>query len=629
MKQAAIFAILYASSLFGQYYVESFAGRLGPAPGTLATETPIHANQLLGGPAGEVWYSSYQQLVQIDATGRIGQVLGPNDLRFDLADGGDRDYIIIVASSSADGSMYLLDATMRLLRIEPGGRQTVFALPPPKRMDAQLNMAAARDGIVYWANGDNLIQRIDLSTGKVQIVAGNGIRPTTPASDGTPATSAAIFPLALAVDQNGKVYFSEGQLIRTWDAAGLLVTVADFSGAGRTPYPLVAAPDGTLLVGIGQVVHRIDPLTGGDSVIESITDAFVFPVSMSQDGLGNVYVSLGTKINVVDNGGTVALYAGTGSSADSGESKAIDSAQLAVNRMAVGRDGRIYGTEAGQNGVRLFDRVGRTTQVIADPVLDLPVFTPFYNSVVVDGRQNVIYSDDCRVRMLHPVTGAIQTIATCRNQGGQFPYSIAALAVDSFDRIYVMTTDHRNHEIWRIDPGTGDMRQVVPRETLAPFFANFVPPYSLIFGSDQRCLAVDKRGNIYWSDTFFGGLVRITPDGVATVVAGDSGSAINHTLTSQSVNIWDMSLGDDDALYLALGDSIARFDFNQSQLQTIAGPGRLDETIYGGDGGPALDARVSAYTIAAGGGSVYFSDGPLVRRLYVPATESLRSNAIR
>ena len=86
--------------------------------------------------------------MEIEPGGTIGRFLGPNDLRFDLADSGDHHYEIPAATSDSDDNIFLLDwKHICLLRLAPC---TPFPSPSPNKLvRPQLRLAAASDGIMY------------------------------------------------------------------------------------------------------------------------------------------------------------------------------------------------------------------------------------------------------------------------------------------------------------------------------------------------------------------------------------------------------------------------------------------------------------------------------------------------
>lgn len=89
---------------------------------------------------------------------------------------------------------------------------------------------------LYLADLDNRrIRVIDMSTGKIDLVAGNGVRGVP--TDGSVAKSAPLVdPRAVAVDQAGNVYILErsGHALRVVDPLGRIHTVAGTGKAGAT-----------------------------------------------------------------------------------------------------------------------------------------------------------------------------------------------------------------------------------------------------------------------------------------------------------------------------------------------------------------------------------------------------------
>ena len=149
---------------------------------------------------------------------------------------------------------------------------------------AQINnpygLTVGPDGALYVCEiGNHLIRRLDMKTGKVSTVAGNG-KPGY-AGDGGPATQASLNePYEIRFDKQGNMFFVEmkNNLIRRVDAKTKIITTVaggvepGFSGDGgpaakaqfRQPHSIAFDPQGRLLVcDIGNHrVRRIDLKTG-------------------------------------------------------------------------------------------------------------------------------------------------------------------------------------------------------------------------------------------------------------------------------------------------------------------------------------------------------------------------------
>ncbi len=133
----------------------------------------------------------------------------------------------------AAGNLYLVEMTSdRLCKLEPNGRVTVLST----NLDGPHNLALAADGAIYIADTwKNQVQKFDLTTKKMTAVAGTGEKGFS--GDGGPATEAkfdGIHCVSLAGD---KLYLADlgNRRIRLVDLkTGIVTTVA---GNGRKGVP--------------------------------------------------------------------------------------------------------------------------------------------------------------------------------------------------------------------------------------------------------------------------------------------------------------------------------------------------------------------------------------------------------
>jgi len=121
------------------------------------------------------------------------------------------------------------------------------------------------------------------------------------------------------------------------------------------------------------------------------------------------------------------------------------------------------------------------------------------------------------------------------------------------------------------------------------------------FGScNASCggLAVDQAGNLYIADSAFNRIRKVTPDGIISTVAGpgifgslgDGGPAVQAQLNSPSAVVVD---GGGNLLIADSGTGRIRKVSPGGTITTIAGSGDDTQTTSG-DGGPAINARLSA-----------------------------------
>ena len=120
----------------------------------------------------------------------------------------------------------------------------------------------------YIADGENVIRRVDLTTGQAQVVAGNGgfAAPTA----GSPATSTPTAgPEDVTVDAAGDFAFETSREIVFVPAAsgayfGQAMTAGDIYVLGVTAETIALEPDGSLLYDYDGVI-RVDPVSTGAS----------------------------------------------------------------------------------------------------------------------------------------------------------------------------------------------------------------------------------------------------------------------------------------------------------------------------------------------------------------------------
>lgn len=145
---------------------------------------------------------------------------------------------------SSDGVLYVSElVNARVVAIRSNGQLQVvradrFCTVEPC-LEGPTDIALDPEGrLVVADRSAQRIFRLDVTTGALETLAGNGVRGPSP--DGTPALSANLQdPRGVAVDADGTVYFSElsGHRVRFIGAAGVLRTLAgtgadSFSGDG-------------------------------------------------------------------------------------------------------------------------------------------------------------------------------------------------------------------------------------------------------------------------------------------------------------------------------------------------------------------------------------------------------------
>jgi sugar lactone lactonase YvrE len=233
------------------------------------------------------------------------------------------------------GNVYVADST-GVNRIGPDGASIVVWDRPC------YSIAVDNTGNLYIANQFvHQIRRL-AATGEMTVVAGDGTLGYS--GDGGPATSAQLsFPMALAVDPDGNLYFADHQTkprIRKVSRDGVITTVA---GGGS----------GTLLDGTSAVVGELREVIG-----------------LAADAAGNVFfqefsafyptfLEIPRRVRKISSDGIVTTIAGTGDPGYSGDGGPATQARLNPqanergNNLAIDNAGNVYVADAGNNAVRI------------------------------------------------------------------------------------------------------------------------------------------------------------------------------------------------------------------------------------------------------------------------------------
>ncbi len=239
-----------------------------------------------------------------------------------------------------------------------GSVSTLAGTGVPGMSDRQVanpyGMIIGPDGAMYFAEIDNArVRRLDLTTKKITIIAGNGKK--TYAGDGGPAIEASLnAPHELAFDKKGDLYIAErdNHVIRKVDMhTGLISTAAGngkpgYAGDGgpaamsqlRQPHCVIRDRDGSLLICDLQNhrVRRFHPDTGrietwigtgkGDPTPEGAPASPSTPVNgprtMTMAPNGDIYLALreGNAIYRIDyKTKTLHKIAGTGTAGFTGD----------------------------------------------------------------------------------------------------------------------------------------------------------------------------------------------------------------------------------------------------------------------------------------------------------------------
>ena len=279
--------------------------------------------------------------------------------------------------------------------------QTPATITPDTGIDQPFGLGIGPDGALYFCDvGNHKIDRLDLKSRKVSVVAGTGEKGYS--GDGGPAVRAQMDePYEIAFDRAGNLFFCDrtNHVVRRIDRKTQVIsTVAGtgkegFSGDGgpgaqaqfRQPHSIVFAPDGRLLIcdilnfRIRAYDPRLDLVTtwagtgqrGPAGEEAPLTGTPLDgPRALAIDPSGNFYLALreGNAIYRLDvKGGKMYRFAGTGEKGFTGDGGEARLAKLSGPKgVASAPDGSLYIADTENHAIRKVDTKGVITTVLGD-----------------------------------------------------------------------------------------------------------------------------------------------------------------------------------------------------------------------------------------------------------------------
>ncbi len=303
---------------------------------------------------------------------------------------------------------------------------------------AALGVATDSQGNLFIVDGgNNRIRKVN-AAGVITTVAGGG--PAGSNGDGGPATSAQVFPGAVAIDSADNLFIATGANIRKVNTAGIISTIAGngnptFSGdggpataAGFLATSVAVDPAGNIYISdtLSSRIRKINTSgiistfagngtqgfsgDGGPAVNATLT----LPQGLATDATGNVYfVSLG-RIRKVDTAGVITTVAGSGSPLSLGDGGPATSAGMSPTWVTVDTDGNLYIADTGGNRIRKVNTSGIISTFAGGnlpgfagdggPAIAARLFGP--TGVAVDPAGNVYIADTNNIRIRKVSSGA-------------------------------------------------------------------------------------------------------------------------------------------------------------------------------------------------------------------------------
>ncbi|MBZ5677067.1 MAG: hypothetical protein LAP61_22720 [Acidobacteriia bacterium] len=481
------------------------------------------------------------------------------------------------------------------------------------------SVAVDSAGNIFFPNG-NTVMRLDVNTGILTLVAGNGTSGYN--GDGGPATSASLslthanteanIPHAgdLAVDASGNLYIADWGNNRIRKVSnGVITTVA----GGGSPSS-----------GIGD---------GGLAISASLGGPLGGPSGVAVDNSGNLYIAdLGNRRirKVTANTGLITTVAGGGSpSSGNGDGGLATSASIYPFSVAADNSGNVYISEWGANRIRMVTAstgvittlAGNGTQGYGGdggPAVSSTLNFP--NAVALDRSGNLYFADGCAcIRKVTASTGVITTVAGNGKQGfsgdggpaTSANMSPLGVAIDSTGNLLI--ADYTNGRIRKVTASTGVITTLAGTgdggysgDGGLATSAGLVQPVGVTLDSSANlfiaemgsvcCIAKSRIREVSGSTSV---ITTVAGNGT-TGYSGDGGPA-----TSADIYPLGVAVDSSGNLYIASDNRIRKV--SNGVITTVAGNGTFG---YSGDGGLATSASLYGPLGVAvdSSGDIYIAD---------------------
>ena len=367
----------------------------------------------------------------------------------------------------------------------------------------------SNDNLLVIDRSHYRIRRIEPKSGKVETVAGNGLKLF--AGDGGPATGATLsFPHGMFVDKNDNLIFSDKghYRIRKITPKGIISTIGGNGRRGNVGNNIPALeanvynvttiiqnPVGDAFMsspsGFVSIIRRLDAKGIIHDYIDTASPKYREAISKSKhkglvqtgavatitqfsdivfDPKGNLFISdrLNHQIRKIDLNGNISTIAGVGDSDYYGDGgPALEAAFRDPNALASDKQGNIYIAEAANNRIRKIDTKGIVTTVAGNgehadsgdggPALQAAIRSMDDIAISPEGELHILGTNTHKVRKI-TLDGKIVTVAG-KGYAGFFGddgpatkamlKNPAAISFDSKGNLYI--ADMGNNRIRKVD----------------------------------------------------------------------------------------------------------------------------------------------------------------------------------
>jgi sugar lactone lactonase YvrE len=534
-----------------------------------------------------------------------------------------------------------IDCTTGLISTVAGNGTSGFSGDGGSALTANLSspydVCLDGNGNIYIADtGNQRVRRVDAVTGFITTVAGRGSGGAyTPDPTDTRAIAAQLnWVTGVAVDAQNNFYIcdeNDFRIRKVTVADGTIVTVAGNGNNGTSgdsgqataatisnPYKLLVMSDGTIIFSQSDYNNSFRKVAPSGVISTLITTTNGSPGGLWLDGSGNLFFTSNDGVEKRTAGGAISTIISSNGNGYTGDGGPASAAKLWSYSSAITGDsqGNVYVLDPGNNVVREVLASNGTITTFAGSYYNYyngdqgqataGFWTnPVSGSIAQDSARNIFIADtgENRIRRIDGSTGIITTVAGNGSSGfsgdgrkaiwAQFK-NLTAVTVDSSDNLYV--TDNTNGRIRRIDGTTGIVTTVAGDGSQGYQGDGGQANLAQVYNPDGLC--VDASNNLYFCDTGNNviRMIKHATNVISTVAgfgqmgdSGDGGPATSAKLNQPRGVFVDPS-GD---IYIADSGNnrIRRVDAATGDISTVAG---VTTAGYSGDGGPAVQAKLSA-----------------------------------
>ena len=553
-------------------------------------------------------------------------------------------YLPLGLAVDAKGNVFIADTENHLIRkVTPKGGVTTLAGSGQgygngkgrKAMFSRPSAVATKGSkYVYVADSANHVIRRIRSSGAVELIAGAPLEPGS--ADGKRSKARFSFPSGIAVKSDGTVYVADtgNHTIRKISAAGRVTTLAgvvgqsggkDGTGAAarfNEPRQLALDAKGNLYVTDGTALRKVTP----SGKVSTLATDFSSLGGVCVTPKGEIFVSdaNASVVALVKSAGAVEFVAGSewqaGTQNGVGSSARFDApGQLAWNgplKSLVLVDTRNHLVRKVSPARKVTTLAGRAGRGAADGTGSKAQFDSPMGITVKKGN---VYVADAGNHIIRSITakGKVKTWSGTQGEVGNengkrgvgtmyFPNSLVFASNGSG---YVADASCRVRKI----SASGVTSSFVGQPQFSGFKngkgidALFTTPHGL---------AIDKKGNIYVTDTDNHVIRKVTPSGKVTTfagtpgVAGDKNGSRANALFNQP---WGIAIDAEQNLYvsdfgshtirkISIKDRVSTFAGAANEIGNTDGQGSVARFV--GPRGIALDKRGNLYVCDSGNGVI-------------------------